>query len=591
MVRLYELEIEKSCPYGKDPEADWNFLKESCLKNLKDFDEILVRNAYDFCVNDFKNVKRSSGDPYYTHPLKVALSLVNEFKLADSVSVAAALLHDTIEDVDYISYNDIKAKFGLEVAEIVDGVTKIKGSKTRSLDKSSTYAKFFNALIKDVRVIFIKLADRLDNMRTLNHLPLHKQRIIGHETLNFYTPFAQRLGLTKIKKILEDLALYFYDRTAYEVINPALEEKRKDFLGYITQFYDQLTEKLVEREIDHVLTIEHKHVYEIYQMIESGKSLSEIDNFFSMVITLNTNDFAECYKTYGVVANIFGPVSSFDDYIAKPKINFYRAIHSIHYGPGRKLVEVIIRTEEMDRIAESGMSALFSIKDVPQILRYQEKDLEEWTNWMHDMVNQDEEDSVQKIWGSIRTNLYEDTITVFTNDENEYHLPKGSCPVDLAFEVSDETGMQLISAKINNEIKSLKYELKDRDKVQFINSAKSTPEREWEDYVVTIKAIVKLYEYFKINPKLKIRKGKEKKDLLAKFKILGEDRSGILNEITNAIGQINIQRINLYKTSSSVFEGAFTLSITDSDHLNHLFTKLLSIKGIRGIERIDDEDD
>ena len=291
MIRLYELELEKSCPYGKNSEDDWIVLRDSCIKYIPDFDEALVRKAFDFCVFDFKDTLRSSGDPYYTHPLKVALTLINEFRLADSVSVAAALLHDTIEDVSYVNFSDILSKFGEEVAQIVEGVTKIKGSQTRNLDKASTYVKLFQALIQDVRVIFIKLADRLDNMRTLFHLPLYKQKLIGHETLNFYTPFAQRLGLTRIKRILEDLALYFYDRTAYEVINPALEEKRNDFLGYIQQFYDQITEKLTEREIDHVLTIEHKHVYEIYKMIEQGKTLSEIDNFYSMVITLNSNDF------------------------------------------------------------------------------------------------------------------------------------------------------------------------------------------------------------------------------------------------------------------------------------------------------------
>jgi len=590
MVRLYELELEKSCPYGKNPDEDWILLRESCKKNIPDFNEAIIKKAFDFCVYDFKDKLRSSGDPYYTHPLKVALSLLNEFGFADSISIAAALLHDTIEDVSYINYNDILNKFGYEIAQIVEGVTKIKGSQTRNLDKASTYAKLFHALIKDVRVIFIKLSDRLDNMRTLYYLPLYKQKLIGHETLNFYTPFAQRLGLTRIKRILEDLALYFYDRTAYELINPALEEKRRDFLGYIQQFYDQVTEKLNEREIDHILTIEHKHVYEIYKMIEHGRSLSEIENFFSMVITLNTNDFTECYKTYGVIANIFGPVSSFEDFIAKPKINFYRAIHSVHYGPGRKLIEVIIRTEEMDRIAEGGMSALFSMKDTQSFLRYSEAELDQWMWWMQEIVAQDEEDSVQKIWGSIRTNLYEDMLNVYTTDGNEYNLPKGSCSLDLAFAVSEETGIHCISAKINGEIKSLRYELKESDTVQFITSSKSFPEPVWDDYVVTTKAIVRLYEYFKKHPKDKSKKVKEKKTQEARFKIVGEDRPGMLNEITNAIGQINIQRINLYKTSTSVFEGAFTLNITDQENLNSLFTKLLCIKGIQGIERMDDGD-
>lgn len=588
MVRLYELELEKKCPYGADPEADWEVLRALCAEKISDFDEKLIRKAYDFCVNDFQGILRSSNDPYYTHPLKVAISLIREFGIADNTAVAAALLHDTIEDVDDINYEDIYTRFNYDVAQIVDGVTKIKGSQTRLLDKASTYVKLFQALIKDVRVIFIKLADRLDNMRTLYHLPLYKQKLIGHETLNFYTPFAQRLGLTRIKRILEDLALYFYDRTAYEVINPALELKRKDFLGYIQQFYDLMTDKLTERAIPHVLTIEHKHVYEIYKMIEQGKSLSEIENFFSMVITLMTDDFAECYKTYGVIANVFGPVSSFEDYIAKPKVNLYRAIHSVHYGPGRKLVEVIIRTEEMDKIAEGGIAALHSITDARSAFKITEEELEAWTHWMESVVMTDEEDSVQKIWGSIRSNLYEEQITLFTHDGNSYSLPAHSCPIDLAFAVSEADGLHIISAKVNGEIKSLRYELNDNDKVQLITSAKSLPEPAWEDYVVTIKAIIGLNNYFTENSRELVPKVKVKKEVEAKFKILGEDRSGMLNDITNAIGQINIQRINLYKTSNSVFEGVFTLNVHDMSNLNSLFSKILSIKGIRGIERMEE---
>ena len=267
----------------------------------------------------------------------------------DNQSVVAALLHDIVEDNSNISLQNIENEFGKEVVQIVDGLTKIKSEHTRKDGKYATYTKLFTALVKDIRVILIKLADRYDNLRSLHYFPLDKQIAIGEETLNFYAPFAQRLGLSKIKKQLEDFSLYYTNKEMYDSIKPALIAKRREFLDFIHSFTKQIESKLNEKEIGHVITIEHKPVYEIYRMIEQGKRLSDIDNFYSLVISLYSNDFAECYRAYGVIASIFGPVNTLEDYIARPKINFYRALHSTHISTERKLVEIIIRTEEMDK--------------------------------------------------------------------------------------------------------------------------------------------------------------------------------------------------------------------------------------------------
>jgi guanosine-3',5'-bis(diphosphate) 3'-pyrophosphohydrolase len=590
MIRLYELELEKSCPYGVNPKADLKLLLDECRKIIKDFDEELITRAFYFCVDEFAEIKRSSGDPYYTHPFKVALNLMQEMNYADNYSIVAALLHDVIEDRPSITRETIKTFFNEEIADIVEGVTKIKGEYTRKLDKAATYSKLFESLIKDVRVILIKLADRLDNLRTLHHLPERKQIVIGQETLNFYTPFAQRLGLIKIKRKLEDLSLYFADRRNYELIKSALESKQKEFIAIISNLENQIELTLAEKNVDHALALEHKHVYEIYKMIENGRSINEIDNFYSVVIKLMTNDYSECYKAYGIIANLFGPVRSFEDYFSKPKINFYRAIHSSHFGPNRKLVEVIIRTEEMDQLVEQGMIGLLSIKEANKNLNFKKSDLNEWIRWMQEVVNEGEEDAIQKIWGTIRMNLDSDYITVFTPDRSDYTLPQRSTALDLAFRISDDLAFHCISTKVNGEIKSLKYELQNNDIVEIISSPNSNPDESWKEFVVTFQAVVKLYDYFKTNSRVIGEKKFIREHKEVRFRIIGDDRPGMLNDITMAIGQINIQRINLFKTADASFEGVFTLNIIDEDMQNGLFSRLLSTKGLKAVEKIDEED-
>jgi len=590
MIRLYELELEKECQYGKDIESDLNVLLETCRKFVVDIDEELITKAFFFCVDEFKDINRLSGDPYYSHPLKVALILMEEIGFADNHSIVAALLHDVVEDRPEITKDTIIEEFGLEIAEIVDGVTKIKGEKTQILDKAATYSKLFVALIKDVRVILIKLADRLDNLRTLQHMREEKQKIIGKETLSFYTPFAQRLGLIKIKRKLEDLSLFFADREKYEFIKKSLEEKQHEFMGIIEQLESQITNSLHDKDVNHALALEHKHVYEIYRMTTRGSNINEIDNFFSVVIKLMTNDFSECYRAYGIIANLFGPVRTFEDYFSKPKINFYKAIHSTHFSNNRNIVEVIIRTEEMDILVETGMVGLLSIKGAASNFNFEQEDLEEWTTWMQNLVNEGEEDANEKIWGTIHMNLDREYITVYTPDRTAYLLPAESSPIDLAFAISEETGLHCVSVKVNGKIQSMKYELQDNDVVQIISSPNSVPDENWINYAITFKAVVKLYKYFKNKENTKTNPivGNQIKEV--KYRVIGDDRTGMLNDITNAIGQINIMRINLYKTSDLMFEGVFMLNLPNEDVENELFSRLLSVPGLKSVEIIQDEE-
>ncbi len=586
--KVYSLPLEDTQPFGRDLNDDLNILLTNCIKYIEKPDIELITRAFYFCCDNHKNVPRESGEPYYTHPLKVALMLLKDFGIRETEATVASLLHDTVEDVEEVTTELIREKFGSEIARIVDGLTKIKGTKTRQMDKTATYSKLFLALVEDVRAIIIKLADRLDNMKTLTHLSEKKRKAIAYETLNFYTPFAQRLGLTKIRRDLEDLSLYFIDPDAFDIIRKSLELKGKQFVDYIRNFLKLITRKLDENRISNVVTIEHKHVYEIYKMIEEGKALKDIDNFYSIVITLNTNDYSQCYRTYGIIANVFGPVSSLDDFIARPKINLYRALHSTHFGPHRKLVEVIIRTEEMDKIAVEGIAADFATLRHKKPLNLERKDVAEWVQWMQDIIVGDDEDAIQKIWGSIRMNLYVDEIAVHIKGGDSYILPKGSCPIDLAFAVSEEIANKCISAKVNGEIKNLDYELNNNDQIELLTSPNTIPSPEWQNYVVTHKAIVKLHQYFREHP-VEIVPEQVQLDTKydVKLRITADDRPQMLHDITKVIGQINIQRINI-STENSKFEGLFTLNLPEKSYLDSLFTNLFTVKGIRGIEKLDD---
>jgi guanosine-3',5'-bis(diphosphate) 3'-pyrophosphohydrolase len=586
--QIYDLPLEKESKYGKDVSDDLAVLLTECIKYMPNPDLNLITKAYYLCIDGHKNIMRKSGEPYYIHPLKVALSLLRIFSITDNESIVAALLHDTVEDVEGITYGTIRSKFGADVAQIVDGVTKIKGATTRHMDKAATYGKLFLTLVNDIRTIYIKLADRLDNMKTLSHLPPEKQKAIAYETLNFYTPFCQRLGLTMVRRDFEDLSLYFIDPEAFDIIRTSLENKGRIFVEYMKNFIMQIGTELLSKKIPHIITIEHKHVYEIYKMIEMGKTLKEIDNFYSMVISLDTEDFTECYRVYGIIANVFGPVSSLIDYIARPKINLYRALHSTHLGPGRKMVEIIIRTKEMDKIAVEGISSIYPINQSQKHIQFNEYEISEWVEWMQNVIESKDEDAIQKIWGSIRKNLYEDEITVYNKEGDEFKLPKGSSPIDLAFNIDKEIALHCISAKINGHIKNLDYEIQDNDQVELLTSPNQNPEEEWQDFVVTNKAIVGLFNYFLDNDKTKIhtsKKPEESKEM--RLRITCEDRPGLLHDITGSIGALNIKRISI-STTDSVFEGIFTLNEIDDKMLNQVFNNVALIRGIKGFEKMDD---
>jgi len=590
----FELEYDENSPFGIDPDKDWQFLLNTAQKVNSSLDTELIKKAFYYCVDKHSKDKRKSGYPYYTHPLNVALILLNEFSFQDTNSIAACLLHDTLEDVEGLDRSEIVDLFGEDVAEIVDAVTKISHDKlqqeagvSKELLKGLTYRKLFIALVKDVRVMQIKLSDRLHNMRTLHYMSEKAQKRISDETLNFYVPIAHRLGLMKVKMELENRSFYYSDRENYEAIRRALTTKRRDFINYIRVFSDLIQDSLNEHNLKHTLSIVHKHEYEIYKMISEGKSISDIDNFYSMVIILHSNDLHECYRAHGVLANAFNAIS-FIDYISQSKMDWYKSIFTELIGPDGKRVELLIRTEEMEKIAEEGFASKYSFQSGRiRELNFTDEEIENWGEWMQDIITDYGENASQIIWNSIKVNIFDSELNLYAKDGFAISLPQGSNLIDFAFALSNETGLKCVTGKVNGVIHDLNYKLKQGDQIEIIKSPNAFPKDEWQKEVVSHRAVAGLHNYFKNIKKDEIHSEVSQKNFEARLVIRGDDRNRMLYDITEAIGKTNIRRIQL-DTSGSNFEGAISVYVIDEDELNRVFIKLLGIKGIKSVEKIED---
>jgi len=587
MEILFELEYEEDNPFGDDFESDKEFLLSIYSKKypLASQDDILsIASAFEFCHHHHRNVIRKSGKPYYTHPLRVAIILIQEFPYSDVQSVCACLLHDTIEDVKDVDYELVSNKFGQDVAGIVDGVTKISfEDSTKEINKAHTYRKIFMSLIKDIRVILIKLADRLHNMRTLHYLSENKQKLIAEETLNFYTPLAHKLGLSRVKMELENLSFYFIDQATYSSIRDALTKKRLEFLSYIKIFTDHIDEALDGNNVSHTLSIVHKHEYEIYKIMQEGKSLSDITNFYSIVIILDSVDVKDCYTAHGILANAFNSIN-FIDYISNPRIDWYKSLYSEIYGPDGRKVEILIRTSEMEKIAEEGFASVYKLGEGRiRALNINDEQSKQWANWMEEMIESRGEEAIQIIWDSIKVNIFDSELTIYEKDGNVRNLPQGSSVLDYAFSLSNEDGLHCVSGKINGIVRDIAYKLNNGDQVEIIKSLHSYPKPDWHKFVVSNPAVIGIYNYFK-SQLVSVNFGTSKENEY-KLRILGEDREEMLRHITEAIGQTNMQSINIDSTGK-MFDGIISLHTKNKAELNLIFAELFKVDGIRWVSVI-----
>ncbi|MCS7176875.1 MAG: bifunctional (p)ppGpp synthetase/guanosine-3',5'-bis(diphosphate) 3'-pyrophosphohydrolase [Candidatus Kapabacteria bacterium] len=488
-------------------------LLADCRASLAQCNEQLVRKAFYFCVEAHRESLRASGEPYYTHPVEVARIVAREIAL-DDISVAAALLHDVLEDSEF-TYQDLQAEFGSTIADIVESVTKIADLvESRTITEAETYRKLLLSLIRDVRAILVKLADRLHNMRTIGALPPERQARIARETLDIYVPFAHRLGLANLKWELEDLAFKVLNPESYAAIAKALQETRAEREAYIRRVIAPIEEHLHAHGLQFEITGRPKNLYSIhYKMVTRGKPLEEIYDLFAIRIILDTDDSSECYFAYGLITQLFTPIPErFKDFIAVPKKNGYRSLHTTIIGPEGRPVEIQIRTRAMHEVAERGVAAHFRYKAEQGALPAWKDDpeLEEWIQWVRELFEKrSREEAAAELLESFRLNLYQDEIYVFTPKGELKRLPKGATPLDFAFAIHTEIGHHCIGAKVNGRIVPLDYRLQTGDQVEILTSKHQAPSRDWEQIVVTHKAKSYIRRYLNEQKRLKQQEGQQ----------------------------------------------------------------------------------
>lgn len=479
-----------------------------CNNNLPKVDQALLIKAFEVGLEAHKNDKRASGEPYFMHPYEVAMTAAEEFPL-DDITIVCALLHDVVEDTEY-NLELISREFGKEVAEIVDGVTKISGIfRGHEINKAENYRKLLLSMVKDVRVILVKFADRLHNMRTLEFVSPDKQRRIAQETLEIYAPFAHRFGLGKVKWELEDLAFKYLNKEAYEELARKLRAKRKDRESYIKKFSDPIVKDLKENNLKFELNGRVKHLYSIYRkMVRRNKPFEEIYDLFAIRIILDTSNTNDCYTTLGIVNQIYLPVPDrFKDYISIPKTNNYQSIHTTVVGPEGRLVEIQIRTKQMHEVSEKGVAAHWRYKENKTAT---DKELETWVNWIRDIFeNASKDDHKKEVLESFKLNLYQDEIYVFTPKGDLRRLPFGSTPIDFAFEIHSKVGFHCIGAKIDGKIVPLDTELHSGDQVEIISSKNQHPNKNWIKFVKTHKAKNEIRRWLNKEEQIIVDKGIE----------------------------------------------------------------------------------
>lgn len=479
-----------------------------CRKNLGEFNEKLITDAFKFSLNAHRLDKRASGEPFIIHPYEVASIVAKEIPL-DDITVASALLHDVVEDTKF-TYEDVKAEFGETIADIVDGATKIEGMfENYEAKQVENYRKMLLSMSDDIRVILVKFADRLHNMKTLEYLNPERQVRMARETMEIYAPLAHRLGLSRVKTEFEDLAFKYLDRQFYKEISKKVIAKKKEREAYVNKFIQPIKAELDKEGFKYEISGRAKHLYSIAKkMISRSKSFEEIYDLFAVRIILDTADRNDCFTAYGIASEIYIPVPErFKDYISLPKQNGYQSIHTTLIGPEGKMVEVQIRTRDMHEVAEKGVAAHWKYKENINISDIQ---MEDWISWIRDLFeNTSKESTPKQIIEGLKLNLYQDEIYVFTPKGDLKILPVNSTPVDFAFDIHSEVGYKCIGAKVNGKIVPLDSKLKSGDQVEVITSKIKKPHQDWEKFVITHKAKSDIHKYFNNERRLKIDEGRE----------------------------------------------------------------------------------
>ena len=466
----------------------------------------LLKKAYVFSAKVHLGQVRLSGEPYLNHPLEVA-GILTQLKL-DVASVATGLLHDTVEDT-LTTPKEIQENFGEEIAQLVDGLTKISRMSLRSSEEhqAENFRKMILAMVKDIRVILIKLADRLHNMRTLQYQSPEKQMEIAQETLDIYAPLAHRLGIEWLKSELEDLAFQYLHPEIYDEIRRKIAKKEKERARYIDEVKRTLMKKLYENHIEGEVTGRLKQIYSIYlKMKEQNIDFDQVYDITAFRVIVNS--IKACYDVLGIIHSIWKPIpGKFKDYIGLPKDNMYQSLHTTVIGPYGERIEIQIRTHEMHKIAEEGIAAHWKYKEGKLVEEAEDKRftwLRQLLEWQRDLKDN------QEFIESLKVDLFPNEVYIFTPKGEVRQFPIGSTPVDFAYSIHSDIGNHCVGAKVNGKIVPLRYELRSGDTIEILTSPNQKPSKDWLKLVKTSRAKTKIRQWFTVEEREKsINLGKD----------------------------------------------------------------------------------
>lgn len=580
-MHTIDIEAEK-----KEIQKRYRALLKACKPTMEKGDKRQIRIAFEMSVEAHKNMRRKSGEPYIYHPIAVAQIAAEEIGLG-TTSIVCALLHDVVEDTN-ITLEDIEREFGTKVANIIDGLTKISGvfDQTSSI-QAENFRKMLLTLADDVRVILIKLADRLHNMRTLESMPRDKQLKISSETIYLYAPLAHRLGLYAIKSELEDLSMKFTEATTYKFIANKLNETKGERAKFINEFIKPLREELNKLDLTAEILGRPKSIHSIWKKMKSkGVPFEEVYDLFAIRIILESdfeNEKADCWKAYSIVTDKYIPnPDRLRDWISSPRGNGYESLHTTVMGPSGRWVEVQIRSGRMNEIAEKGFAAHWKYKE-----QTSENGLDQWIQKVRDVLSSPESNALDFL-DDFKMNLFSDEIFIFTPKGDLMKLPFGATALDFAFEIHSDIGTKCIGAKVNHRLVPLSHKLQNGDQVEVITSDKQKPKEDWLNFVITSKAKSKIKSAIR-EQKIKIAEdGKEILDRkLKSLKISNTNQSiskialffGLPSNIELyyqvAIGKLDLKELREYQVTEKKTPQKIQTKI-DKDNLDQYMKQVKS---------------
>ena len=503
---MIDLEAEK-----KEILKRYRALLRACKSTMQKGDKRMIRLAFNMALESHQDMRRKSGEPYIYHPIAVAQIAAEEIGLG-TTSIVCALLHDVVEDTD-ITLEDIEREFGKKVAKIIDGLTKISGVfDYNSSLQAENFRKMLLTLADDVRVILIKLADRLHNMRTMDFMPRDKQLKISSETVYLYAPLAHRLGLYTLKSELEDLSMKYMEPVTYKFIAQQLNEKRNERENFVRNFIAPISEILNEQGLAADVYGRPKSIHSIWsKMRNKNIPFDEVYDLFAIRIILNSkpeNEKSDCWKAYSIVTDLYHPnPDRLRDWISSPRANGYESLHTTVMGPRGQWVEVQIRTTRMNEIAEKGFAAHWKYKE-PSADNGADSGLDQWIHKVREMLNNPESNALDFL-DDFKMNLFSDEIFIFTPKGALIQLPISATALDFAFEIHTDIGASCIGAKVNHKLVPLSHKLQNGDQVEVITSSKQSPKEDWLGFVVTAKAKSKIKSLLKEEKRKIAEQGKE----------------------------------------------------------------------------------